>query len=77
MDNFVIQKQRISDTAMLTKEEIEEFKRLVKEVYGIELTNAEAEDQGSRLIQLFELMLKQEMDTKDHSIQVKGKGGTK
>lgn len=43
---------------MLTEGEIEEFKRIVLEVYGIELTDAGAMDQGSRLIQLFELFLK-------------------
>jgi len=43
---------------MLTRDEIEEFKRLVFEVYGEELTFEDANDQGSRLIQLFELMLK-------------------
>lgn len=43
---------------MLTKEEVAEFRRLVLEVYGIKLTTGEATDQGSRLIQLFELILK-------------------
>lgn len=43
---------------MLTREEIEEFKRLVLEVYNIDLTDEQALDQGSRLVQLFELLLK-------------------
>lgn len=43
---------------MLTNQEIEEFKKLSLEVYGIKLTNEQAMDQGSRLIQLFELILK-------------------
>ena len=43
---------------MLTPEEASEFKELVKEVYGIELTDEEAMDQGSRLIQLFEQLAK-------------------
>lgn len=43
---------------MLIQEEVEKFKRLVLEVYGIELTDAQALDQGSRLIMLFEAMLK-------------------
>jgi hypothetical protein len=43
---------------MLTREEIIEFKKLVLEVYGIELTDEEAQVQGSRLITLFELILK-------------------
>lgn len=43
---------------MITKAEVEEFKKLVLEIYGIKLTDDEAIDQGSRLIQLFELILK-------------------
>lgn len=43
---------------MLTSEEVKEFKRLVLEVYNVVLTDEEAMDQGSRLIQLFELILK-------------------
>lgn len=47
---------------MLTQEEIQEFKKLVKEIYGRELTDAEAEDQGSRLITAFELIIKNKKD---------------
>jgi len=43
---------------VLTRDEVLEFKRLVLEVYGDELTFEEANDQGSRLIRLFELILK-------------------
>lgn len=43
---------------MLTQEEIVTFKKLALEIYGIELTDAQALDQGSRLIMLFEAMLK-------------------
>lgn len=43
---------------MLTDKEIKEFKRLVKEIMDIDLTDAEAEDQGSRLITAFELIIK-------------------
>lgn len=43
---------------MLTKHEVEEFKRLAQDVYGIKLTNEQALNQGSRLIQLFEHILK-------------------
>ena len=43
---------------MLTDEEIKEFKRLAKETMGLDLTDAEAEDQGSRLVTLFELLIK-------------------
>lgn len=43
---------------MLTQEEIQEFKKITKEVYGRELTDEEAEDQGGRLVTLFELLIK-------------------
>lgn len=43
---------------MLTKKEVTEFKKLALAVYGIKLTDKQALDQGSRLIQLFELILK-------------------
>lgn len=43
---------------MLTQEEVQEFKKITKKVYGRELTYEEAEDQGSRLITLFELLIK-------------------
>lgn len=43
---------------MLTEQEVQEFKRIALEVYGIQLTDIEARDQGSRLIELFELLIK-------------------
>ena len=43
---------------MLTDEEIKEFKRIAKETMGIDLTDAEAEDQESRPVTLFELLIK-------------------
>ena len=42
----------------LSKEEVEEFKKITLEVYSKELAYEEAADQGSRLIQLFELILR-------------------
>lgn len=49
---------RAREEKMLTNQEIKEFKKLSLEVYGIKLTDEQATDQGSRLIQLFELVLK-------------------
>ena len=43
---------------MLTKHEVDEFKKIALEVYNIELSDKQALDQGLRLIQLFELILK-------------------
>lgn len=40
---------------MLTKEEIEEFKRITFEVKGLRLTDEQALDQGLRLVVLFDL----------------------
>lgn len=41
---------------MLTQTEIEEFKQITQKVYGIKLTDAEARDQGERLLRVIELM---------------------
>lgn len=43
---------------MLTPEEVKWFKRLVLEVYGIELSDSEVLDQGGRLVELVELLIK-------------------
>lgn len=48
----------IKELPDLTTEEVQEFKRLAQEVYGLNLTDEEAKDQGSRLVMLFEMMLK-------------------
>lgn len=48
----------IKELPDLTPEEVQEFKRLAQEVYGLNLTDEEAKNQGSRLIRLFEMMLK-------------------
>lgn len=48
----------IKELPDLTPEEVQEFKRLAQEAYGLNLTDEEAKDQGSRLIMLFEMMLK-------------------
>lgn len=59
---------------MLTSEEVKEFKRLVLEAYNIVLMDEEAMDQGSRLVQLFELILKNK--TRQISpLQISGKRG--
>lgn len=50
---------------MLTGEEVMQFKKLVLEVYGIELTDQQAADQGLRLVKLFELMLKHKISPLD------------
>lgn len=49
---------KVRSRGMLTKGEVKEFKELVLEAYNVVLTDEEAMDQGLRLIQLFELILK-------------------
>ena len=58
---------------MLTREEIIEFKRLVLEVYGIELTDAQVLDQGSRLVTLYELMLKHKVNNEEDTLNYRKK----
>lgn len=41
----------------LTEAEVVEFRRLAKKLMNKDLTYSEAEDQGTRLIMLFELIL--------------------
>lgn len=50
---------------MLTRNEVVQFKKLVLEIYGIELMDQQAEDQGFRLVKLFELMLKHKISPVD------------
>lgn len=42
---------------ILTQEEIISFQQLAKRVLGLDLTLAEAENQGSRLVQAMELIM--------------------
>ncbi len=43
---------------MLNDKEVSEFKKIVKETMEVDLTDSEAQDQGSRLVALFELLIK-------------------
>lgn len=58
---------------MLTQEEIVEFKRLVLEIYGIKLTDKEALSQGSKLITLYELMLKHKVNNEEGTLNYRKK----
>lgn len=49
---------------MLTDKEIQEFKRLAKETMGLDLTDAEAEDQGYGLVRLFDQLIKIDQNNK-------------
>lgn len=43
---------------MLPKQAIEEYQKIFKEEFGQDITTAEAEEQGTRLLRLFELLIK-------------------
>jgi len=43
--------------AVLSDTQIQEFKNLVHDIYGIELTDEEAEDQGLRLLRLVDFAI--------------------
>jgi hypothetical protein len=43
--------------AFLEKSEINEYKKLFKDEFGIELTDAQAYDKGSRLVRLLRVVL--------------------
>lgn len=43
---------------MLPKKAIEEYKTIYKKQFGKEITNAEAEEQGTRLLRLFQIIYK-------------------
>lgn len=49
----------------LTDEEVQEFKKITPQVYGRKLTDEEAQDQGTRLVTAFELILKHKQDEKN------------
>lgn len=51
----------------LTKEEIDEYKALFKKEYGIELSDAQAFDKGSRLVRFVKLVLQTTHDSKKRS----------
>lgn len=58
MKNSRKNKVTLDTTGYLTPEEIVEFQQLCKKVLNKDLTLDEAENQGSRLIMLFEAMQK-------------------
>lgn len=43
---------------MISQKSLDEFKRLYREHFGKDLTNAEAYEKGSRLIRLLEIVYK-------------------
>ena len=50
--------------SVLTKDEIEEFKKITLETKGLKLNDEQALDQGLRLVILFDLILKNEQPIK-------------
>ena len=52
------------DNPIITKEELEEFKKIALKEYGVKLTDEQAYEQGSALLNLFEHMIKQRIEEK-------------
>lgn len=50
---------------MLSKQAIEEYQRIMKERYGQDITLAEAEEQGTRLLKFFELLIEMDQKSKE------------
>ena len=42
---------------MLSKQAIEEYQKIMKEEFGQDITVAEAEEQGTRLLKFFEILI--------------------
>ena len=53
---------------MLTKGEIEEFKKITLETKGIKLTDEQALDQGLRLVVLYDLIMKNEQSSSNDTV---------
>lgn len=43
---------------MLSKQAIYDFKKIFKEEYGVDLSDADASDQAHRLVELFRILMK-------------------
>lgn len=52
------------DNPIITKEELEEFKKIARKEYGVELTDEQAYEQGSALLNLFEQAIKERVEKK-------------
>lgn len=54
---------------MLSKQAIEEYRKIFKEEFGQDITEAEAEEQGTRLLKFFEILIKVDQRSKTKSIK--------
>jgi len=54
----------MSDNPIITKEELEEFKEIARKKYGVELTDEQAFEQVSALLNLFEHVIKKKVEEK-------------
>lgn len=54
----------MTDNPIITKEELEGFKKIARKEYGVELTDEQAYELGSALLNLFEHMIKEKIDKK-------------
>lgn len=60
---------------MLTAEDIEEFKQLVKRETGIELTDEEASDRANKLVNLVAMLTTQEAEPREATLVLEWGGG--
>jgi len=49
---------------MLSDKAVQEFKNIFKKEYGQELTDAEAREQGERLVKFFEILIRADRRTR-------------
>ena len=56
------------EDSLVTREELDEFKRLAFKEYGVELTDDEAFEQATALLRLFDSMIDEKLATKHQRV---------
>jgi hypothetical protein len=62
LNQKIVSPECCSIKGYLTDSEVSKFKHLTRKLIGVKLSKKEAEDQGTRLIMLFELFIKDRID---------------
>ncbi len=58
------------ENSLVTREELDEFKRLAFKEYGVELTDVEAFEQATALLRLFDAMIDEKLATKRQRVNM-------
>ena len=58
------------ENSLVTREELDEFKRLAFKEYGVELTDEEAFEQATALLRLFDAMIDEKLATKRQRVNM-------